>query len=78
LKFNLNRFEMLLLKKGGSAKKHENWSMYDQPMKVADEMNYLGVTLERRRGWKRQKTKTVAKGNQTLLNVDNAYQEHST
>jgi hypothetical protein len=34
---------------------------------VEDEINYLGVTFESNGGWKRQKLKTVAKGNQILV-----------
>jgi hypothetical protein len=63
---------MILFKIEGRAKEDENWIAYDQPRKVADEINYLGIMLERRGGWNRQKTKTIRKGSQALLNTDNA------
>jgi hypothetical protein len=37
---------------------------------VADEINYLGVRFESSGGWKRQRLKTIAKGNQTLVAID--------
>jgi hypothetical protein len=41
----------------------------DQEIQVADEINYLGVTFESCGCWKRQKLKTIAKGNQTLVAI---------
>jgi hypothetical protein len=37
---------------------------------VAEEINYLEVTFESSSGWKRQKLKIIAKGNQTLVSID--------
>jgi hypothetical protein len=45
--------------------------MCDKTRKVADEINYLGVTLENRGGLNRQKTRTIVKGHQTLTAIDN-------
>jgi hypothetical protein len=70
LKSNLNKTKILVFKNGGKLKKGEQWTVNDQIIEVADEINYLGVTFENSGRWKRQKFKTVAKGNRTLLAID--------
>jgi hypothetical protein len=37
---------------------------------VADKINCLGVTFESSAGWKKQKLKTTAKGDQTLVAIE--------
>jgi hypothetical protein len=36
------------------------WTTYDQITEVGDEINYLGVTLENRGAWNKQKTRITA------------------
>jgi hypothetical protein len=70
LKCNLNKTKILVFKKGGKLKKDERWFVNDHKIEVADEINYLGVTLESSGGWNRLKLKVMAKGNQTLVAID--------
>jgi hypothetical protein len=39
-------------------------------IEMADEINYLGLVFESNGGWKRQRFKTVAKGNKILVAID--------
>jgi hypothetical protein len=59
--FKINKSKIGVFKKGGTLKKEERWTMYNQTVEVADEINYSGVTLECSGGWNRQKLKAVAK-----------------
>jgi hypothetical protein len=43
----------------------------DHKIEAADEINYLGVTFESSGAWNRQKLQVMAKGNQTLVAIDN-------
>jgi hypothetical protein len=45
LKYNL-KTKILVFKKRGELKKNERWFMHYQILEVADEINYLRVTLE--------------------------------
>jgi hypothetical protein len=71
LKCNPNKTKILVFKKGDKLKKDERWFVNDHEIEVADEINYLGVTFESSGGWNRQKLKVMAKGNQTLVAIDN-------
>jgi hypothetical protein len=61
LKCNLNKTKISVFKKGGKLKKDKRWSMNDQKIEAADEIDYLGVTCESSDGWKRQKLKIIGK-----------------
>jgi hypothetical protein len=69
LKCNLNKTKILLFEKVGKLKKDERWAVNDPKIEVADEINYLRATFESSGGWKRQKLKIIAKGNQTLIAI---------
>jgi hypothetical protein len=55
--------------KGGKLKEDKSWTVKDQKTEMAGKINYLGVTFESYGCWKRQKLKTIAKGNQTLVTI---------
>jgi hypothetical protein len=67
LKCNLNRTKILVFKEGGKRKKDGSWTANDQKIKMADEINYLGVTFESSGGCKTQKLEPIAKRNRTLV-----------
>jgi hypothetical protein len=59
-----------VFKKGAKLKKDRRWTVKDQKTEMADVINCLGITFKSDGGWKRQKLKTIAKGNQTLVATD--------
>jgi hypothetical protein len=63
-------FKILVFKKGGKLKKYESWTVNNQKIEVADEINYLQIKSESSGGSNKQHLKTVAKGNQTLAAID--------
>jgi hypothetical protein len=60
----------MVFKKGGKLRAHEGWKMHEQNTEVVQEFNYLGVTLESRGGWNKQKTLDKTTGRQALVAVD--------
>jgi hypothetical protein len=59
-----------VFKKGGKLKNDESLIVNDQQIEVADEINYLQIIFESSGGLRRQKLKTIVKGNQTLVAID--------
>jgi hypothetical protein len=70
LKCNLNKTKTLVCKKGGKLKKDEKWFVNDYQIEVANEINYLRISLESTVCWNRQRRNMIAKGNQTLVDID--------
>jgi hypothetical protein len=63
LKCNLKKTKELVFKKGGTLKKKEKWwFMYDQLIKIVNELSCLGITLEGTGGWNRHGMKQIVKG----------------
>ena len=56
LKCNFNKSKVMVFKKGRKLKATERWRMNGQNLKVGDQFNYLGVTLESAGGWIKEKT----------------------
>jgi hypothetical protein len=57
--------------KGGRLMKNEKWTIYDQTMEMAGELNYLNLGVVSSGGWNGQKLNTIANVNQTLIATDN-------
>jgi hypothetical protein len=55
LKINTNKTKIVLFKKGGKLSKYENWKMGGEEIEVANETKYLGIILDGRRKWEKEK-----------------------
>jgi hypothetical protein len=76
LKCDLKKTKILVFKKGGKLKENEKWFVYDQLIKIVNELSYLGVTLESTGGWNSHRMKQIVKGNQSLVAIDKCLTEH--
>jgi hypothetical protein len=56
LKCHLKKTKILVSKKGGKLKKNERCFMYCHLIETANEVSYLGATLESTGGWNKHKT----------------------
>jgi hypothetical protein len=77
LKCNLKKTKILVFKKEDRLK-NERWTSNDQPIEMADKINYLRVTLENTGAWNTQQTRLRAKGSQTAVAIEKCLQKPLT
>jgi hypothetical protein len=53
----LNKSEIVVFKKMGRLTKNERWTMQGKNVEMADEITYLGTTLESTGRWEKHKKK---------------------
>jgi hypothetical protein len=70
LKYNLNKFKIIVFRIGGKLKATEGQRVNRQNIEVVDKCTYLGVTLESTGSWNKQKTLARDKGYRALVAIN--------
>jgi hypothetical protein len=60
----------MVFKKAGTLKNNERWHMQGHKLEIVSEVTYVGIKLESKGGWRRQKSRITTIGNQSLLAID--------
>jgi hypothetical protein len=59
-----------VFKKAGKLSKYENWKMGGEEIEVANETKYLGIILDGRGKWEKEKRQVVFRGKTALNSIN--------
>jgi hypothetical protein len=70
LKINTNKTKIVVFKKGRKLSKYENWKLGGEEIEVANEIKYLGIILDDRGKWEKEKRQIRIRGKTTLNSIN--------
>jgi hypothetical protein len=70
LKKNASKTKIVVFKKGGKLSKYENWKLGGEEIEVAYEIKYVGVILDGRGKWEKEKRQVGIRGKTALNSIN--------
>jgi hypothetical protein len=69
LKIITNKTKIVVFKKGGKLSKYENWILGGEEIEVTNEIKYLGIILDGRGKWEKEKRQVGIRGKAALNSI---------
>jgi F0F1-type ATP synthase alpha subunit len=70
LEINTNKTKIVVFKKGGKLSKYENLKLGGEEIEVANEIKCLGIIVDGRGKWEKEKRQVVIKGKTALNSIN--------
>jgi hypothetical protein len=70
LKININKTKIVVFKKRGKLSKYKNWKLGGEEIEVANEIKYLGIILDGRGKWEKEKRQVGIRGKTALSSIN--------
>jgi hypothetical protein len=76
LKINVTKTKIVVFKKGGKLSRDKKWSLGGEEIEIVKEIKYLGVVMDSRGTWDKERKQVAVRGKSALSSINICWLEH--